>query len=385
VAAPLDRDTDNAPGSLLTRQWPEMRHIFQSSEFTELLDETALVSEKLDGSNVAVSSRGFASSRRNILLNRPDPTELEKFKFSGQKLVNAFSLVPKLQLLEKRFESLLSLSLEVIIYGELIQKGTATSKEDKYGYAAKGYSAGDLYVFGCGIVFDVTQDSDQMRLAWENLWSKGFNPTLETDPSTNRQYLILLMNPNLREFLAASGVNNFIQQTPLTLNRVIEEYTQKLVNNDIEGVVLVFNGHIFKWKGVEESYPDLFIQQISDLYKVLRFTKPSGLGVIEKILEVATAARKIRIDANAAKQDKLTDQHLETAYNSAVSKFSRLEDDISQSSESRHTILSRHSTRIRTEMLKDANSNSEFMKSIDAFIRKKVEQYRTDDRNIIVV
>ena len=36
-------------------------------------------------------------------------------------------------------------------------------------------------------------------------------------------------------------------------------------------------------------------------------------------------------------------------------------------------------------MLRDANSNSEFMKSIDAFIRKKVEQYRTDDRNIIVV
>jgi hypothetical protein len=54
-----------------TRQWPEMRHVFQCSSLALFLDSASYhTSEKLDGSNLAVTSRGVVASRRNVLLNR---------------------------------------------------------------------------------------------------------------------------------------------------------------------------------------------------------------------------------------------------------------------------------------------------------------------------
>jgi hypothetical protein len=48
-----------------------MRHVFQCSSLALLLDSSAyFVSEKLDGSNLAVTSRGVVASRRNVLLHR---------------------------------------------------------------------------------------------------------------------------------------------------------------------------------------------------------------------------------------------------------------------------------------------------------------------------
>jgi hypothetical protein len=48
-----------------------MRHVFQCSSLALLLDSAAyFVSEKLDGSNLAVTSRGVVASRRNVLLHR---------------------------------------------------------------------------------------------------------------------------------------------------------------------------------------------------------------------------------------------------------------------------------------------------------------------------
>ncbi len=54
-----------------TRQWPEMRHVFQCSSLALFLDSASYhTSEKLDGSNLAVTSRGVVASRRTVLLNR---------------------------------------------------------------------------------------------------------------------------------------------------------------------------------------------------------------------------------------------------------------------------------------------------------------------------
>ena len=63
-------ETSNSVGSTFTKQWPEMRHIFQSQRLSHYVTSGARgwVSEKLDGSNVAVTSAGVIASRRNILL-----------------------------------------------------------------------------------------------------------------------------------------------------------------------------------------------------------------------------------------------------------------------------------------------------------------------------
>jgi len=61
-----DVESKNEIGSLFTRQWPEMKHIFQSKNLQQYVDtsQQGFVSEKLDGSNVAVTSYGVIASRK---------------------------------------------------------------------------------------------------------------------------------------------------------------------------------------------------------------------------------------------------------------------------------------------------------------------------------
>ena len=75
----LDVDSDHALGSVFTRQWPEIRHVFQSPNLEHYVADKVVgfLAEKLDGSNVAVTSNNVIASRRNILLNSPTETELQ--------------------------------------------------------------------------------------------------------------------------------------------------------------------------------------------------------------------------------------------------------------------------------------------------------------------
>ena len=100
-----DVDSDNAIGSTFTKQWPEIKHIFQSGNLNQYLSDNVIgyVAEKLDGSNVAVTSKGVISSRRNILLNNPTEEELKKVKFSGVKLHNVAAMFESLREMEKSF------------------------------------------------------------------------------------------------------------------------------------------------------------------------------------------------------------------------------------------------------------------------------------------
>ena len=100
-----DVDSDNAIGSTFTKQWPEIKHIFQSGNLNQYISDNVIgyVAEKLDGSNVAVTSKGVISSRRNILLNNPTEEELKKVKFSGVKLHNVAAMFESLREMEKSF------------------------------------------------------------------------------------------------------------------------------------------------------------------------------------------------------------------------------------------------------------------------------------------
>ena len=132
-----------------------MEHIFLSPrlETHSAVNPRVLVSEKYDGSNLAVSSEGVVASRRTVLLVRPCREDLINFTFQSAPLATLDGLFERLLELKKGFASLIpsNVSLkEVLVYGELILKGTATGKEDRYGYRNKGYSLGDLLIFGVG-------------------------------------------------------------------------------------------------------------------------------------------------------------------------------------------------------------------------------------------
>ena len=75
------------PGDDFKYQWPMINSVYIAKNLmVELLAENpiALVSEKLDGSNLSVSSNGVVASRRKIILANAEVNQLNKTKFAGK-------------------------------------------------------------------------------------------------------------------------------------------------------------------------------------------------------------------------------------------------------------------------------------------------------------
>ena len=71
----------------------------------EMLQESpiSVVSEKLDGSNLSVSSNGVIASRRQILLVDPKPEDLNRTKFCGEPLTSLESILDSAKNMKKHF------------------------------------------------------------------------------------------------------------------------------------------------------------------------------------------------------------------------------------------------------------------------------------------
>ena len=76
-------------------QWPQINSVYIAKNLmVDLLAQNpiALVSEKLDGSNLSVSSNGVVASRRKVILANAEVNQLNKTKFAG-KLKNSVKLI----------------------------------------------------------------------------------------------------------------------------------------------------------------------------------------------------------------------------------------------------------------------------------------------------
>jgi len=358
----LDIDCENSVGSVFTKQWPEMKHIFQLDNLQKYADHgNGFVAEKLDGSNVAISSNNIISSRRNVLMKNPTEQEMMKFKFSGvtfQKLVGIFH---KLRDLVNYFSEIFPfLDIELILYGELVQKGTATCKEDKFRYRQRGIEEGEFYVFGGGIAFEDNLNISQISKALMHLRSKGFAVTNNINERTGRSYLILLMNHVFSNLLASYGIQ-IVQHKEMSLKQCIQSYREKLMENEIEGIVLNFGDVIVKWKGLDESYPDIFMDQIQLL----------GTSVDSYIMEaIVSVAEKARYRRNAANKEKSTNILLENAFKSAMTKLRSLQDFCENDSVT-DSVVDDFRSSLQCEMMNDCHS-FEFESKLKTFIECKI-------------
>jgi hypothetical protein len=90
------------------------------------------VSEKLDGCNLCLSTQGWIASRNIIVSNRESP----KLVYQGVQLNKVHEIFLKMDklkiLLQKHLIS--NVNFDVMVYGELILQGTATTKHDIFNY-----------------------------------------------------------------------------------------------------------------------------------------------------------------------------------------------------------------------------------------------------------
>ena len=337
--------------------------MFQSINLEHYVSDKVVghLAEKLDGSNVAVTSYNVIASRRNILLNSPTEQELQKTKFSGQRLHKVAEMFPKLTELQRAFKIILSAETEVVLYGELIQKGTATSTEDKFKYRNRGFEEGGYYIFGAGLALD---ESHETTTACKGLQVQGFSATLQHNDLTDKDYIILLMNDKLKAFLSQHNIENVIPHEKMCLTQGLELYCEKLLSNSLEGIVINFGNEILKWKGLDESYPNLFMDEIANL------DKSEALKVIhEPILKVALKARE---HWASLKKEKATMFLLEKAYKSALTKMKSLEER-KQEGKMDQQAMDSFRTALEQEMIKDSHCDIHYQEKLPAFIQSKMK------------
>lgn len=147
----------------------------------------------------------------------------------------------------------------------------------------------------------------------------------------------------------------------MTLKEVIYSFKDRLLKNEIEGIVVNFGNEILKWKGLDESYPDIFIDEIN-AHEVKEHN-----DVTNVFLEVAHKARKER---EILKKEKATELLLEKAYKSAMTKIRSVAEQHSEGDVS-DEFLENFQMVLEEEMMRDCHSNADFKMKLKSFIKFK--------------
>ena len=357
-----------------------MQHIFQSQKLW-LYNQQAtvgLVSEKFDGSNIAISSRGVVASRRKVLLQQPTQLELEKFTFSGVNLAKVAGMFDYLERLETELKNIITVIEldEAIVYGELIQKGTATSKEDLYQYRSRGIETGDILVFGAGVSFPGNINPRQMEEVLELLRAHNFDaiggpqdidndPCKELSDLPGPKKVAILMNATLAQLLARCGLDKVVQQISVPFTQLTQLYEEKLVRGEVEGVVVSFGQELLKWKSATESQ-QFYLEEIEATRPVLDSRTFQAFK--------AVAEESIRKNAKKTEQNSTTQNILEAAYDSALTKMRTIDEHFESGG-----LVETYSQELHEEMMKDqpktGKLNNEFLEGISRFIKHKLKNY----------
>ena len=360
---------ENKPGSTLRHQWPEIESVYMSTEvMIEQLNENpvALVSEKLDGSNLSISSSGIISSRRKILLVNPSSQELQKTTFAGESLAIIEPYIKAAKSMVNGFAKYLQgVDIEVTIFGEWIQAGTASSKDDKFNYKQRNIEQGKLYGFGLGLTFahqglDLTE-LEKIKIVLEH---HGF--AAKVIDSGN---IIVFLNGELSHLFAKFDIPTVPILQTLPFTKIFDKMADDLLKSRVEGFVITIpsKGLILKWKGYEDSDPrriESFVD-ITDHCKLAEVIGPLNQVLQESILY------------NAHGKKRYLDPNLKDAFNSARSKFPRLGDILSNFSgnpKKKKEIIEGYKFTLVEEITKDFGKAFGCTKeSIEAFVNHEVK------------
>jgi len=273
--------------------WPKTPNFFNlkvSQDATESFHDftvTSFVTEKLDGFNVCVSSRGYIGSRNNIVAKKGDDLLSKRItKTSLEKLEPLFEKVQELNKEVAKRTGINVRKLETLIYGEMLSSGTASSKYDIYNYKERGFEAGELYVFGIGTVFhkDDLDDSESY-----NYLQKMMNVFRYVRfESGKKQFITVPMHDKLNSLLAGFGVKTvpfmfegyfgkFLKDKSSQFNDVIER--------KIEGLVIVTKTNTLKLK-----HPNFNTNYENTAVNTWRVKSNCFCGAVERLKKLVDSA-----------------------------------------------------------------------------------------------
>ena len=315
-------------------QWPKTQNFINvNNDVAELLDQNpyVFVSEKLDGSNLSISSSGVIASRRKILLRDASEENLKKTEFMHSTLISVINVVQAMKALKKEFLELLCLpnsdNFDLTIYGEWILQGTSHGKEDIFKYNERNIKTGHFYGFGLRIsLWNQCLDGNAIWKIQNILRSKGFviqNSDIlrKRKNETRKKDIVIFMNESLKQLFDRYKIATVpVYPRAMKLNEVFQKFCSELLEKKFEGFIITFpsKGNILKWKGCQDKVDARRkLEFLGDNIKKKMTRNIEALEPIEKVLQKSLEL----LVNNEESESKVDDEILTGALYSAQTKF----------------------------------------------------------------
>lgn len=270
----MERTVTVGVGSKFKFPFPSVNSILNASSVEPLI--TAInenkkwsISQKLHGCNVAVSSQLYVASRRFVIANAFQENHLSDFTFQKTSLEHLHPLLKKIEHLHTILKNECELEVdfskdELLIYGEFIVPGTASSKHDVYNYKGQNFKTGHLYAFAVGFVFENQAKSDLQEVELR----KAFSNVFRLENEEKKTYFICMINPGNKKLLLHANIDTveFLKDDLFKNLLVNKKNLAMLENRSLEGFVLHHDSFIFKWKYLKNTsdYHDALLRSFEN-------------------------------------------------------------------------------------------------------------------------
>ena len=313
------------------------------------------MSEKLDGSNFSVTSRGVIASRRKVVFVRPNADTLSNFTFIGASLAKLDGVVEKVEALKEKFEILSGENgavEECLVYGELVTKtgGERVGNGERYSYKQRGINVGDYVIFGVGL--KVAESVDQKKVTSV---LKGHKMQVFAN-SFQARMVHISMNNHLKKLLQSCGLEQVVEMEAVAFKDLVARYKERLVRGEVEGVVITTEDKVMKWKSSTEEVKKYEAEVLSLKYKI-------DSELFEALQEIGEESSKRQADKSLAKN------MLEVAYESALTKIRTLEEHIDDGG-----TLNEYKLEVEKEMAHDAGPDTFNIELIHQFVSSVLDK-----------
>lgn len=371
-------------------QWPKINNIISTNSIKEVIDalknnKTVTVTEKLDGSNICISSDGWVASRRVIINDCIDCTDLPRHSFNKIPLTKLALITEPLAEINSDLEDDLKTDkIQLLLYGEWLQKGTATTQEDKYNYK-EDLEIGYPYIFGLAVRFE--ERTEEERVQTDSILEEKFGPILQSSLGC----CMIGMNKKLCDFLGKKDILTvpLVDVTSIEKALTNDENKERVSSRKIEGFVFTAKNFIIKWKAYDEE--NIFQRETLEILKneLMLAQSDSTEACIQSLEEVCFS----KCPASTRPTKRLTKRLLMRSYRSADTKYPRIEDLCRECGESADFENEKQEalTNLKTEMEKDLQeqgyildkTDSQEIKSlVSSILNRRVFNFKKSIRNI---
>lgn len=255
---------------------PDFSH-FNTVKNLILENPECYISEKLDGCNFCVSSKGYVASRNTIVSH--NQSDLKSMVFHKTSLHEFLPILNKVRYLNNELAAKFDMNpnhLETLLYGEfMLAGGTSQSQYDVYDYHSRGFQPGKFYAFGIGLVTEEERMLDSVKSYFNDCNFTQLDSvvplTKKGEEKEGKKYIVVPLNAKVKSLMDEFD----IEHVPMKKyqDSLFNILTRKQINialglRKVEGYVINTPHRLFKlkYRETKDERRNEFFKQLHEAF-----------------------------------------------------------------------------------------------------------------------